>query len=80
VEVAAGDDNAAIKDKLKKLIGKDITAAYKLTDKSARSNALNEARAKAKESLLPTACRRRKSWPASSSSRSWKPRSFAAPS
>ncbi len=29
-------------------IGKDIAAAYKLTDKSARSNALNEARAKAK--------------------------------
>jgi polyribonucleotide nucleotidyltransferase len=47
-ELNAGDDNAAIKDKLKKLIGKDIEAAYKLTDKSARSNALNEARAKAK--------------------------------
>ncbi|WP_288990709.1 polyribonucleotide nucleotidyltransferase [uncultured Sphingopyxis sp.] len=48
-EIASSDDNAAIKDKLKKLIGKDIAAAYKLTDKSARSNALNEARAKAKE-------------------------------
>ncbi|NML07727.1 polyribonucleotide nucleotidyltransferase [Sphingomonas sp. G-3-2-10] len=47
-EVASGNENAAIKDKLKKLIGKDIEAAYKLTDKSARSNALNEARAKAK--------------------------------
>jgi polyribonucleotide nucleotidyltransferase len=47
-EMAASDDNAALKDKLKKLIGKDIEAAYKLTDKSARSNALNEARAKAK--------------------------------
>jgi polyribonucleotide nucleotidyltransferase len=47
-EMAASDDNAKIKDKLKKLIGKDIAAAYKLTDKSARSNALNEARAKAK--------------------------------
>jgi len=48
-EVASGDDNAALKDSLKKLIGKDIAAAYKLTDKSARSNALNAARAKAKE-------------------------------
>ncbi|MCW3847024.1 polyribonucleotide nucleotidyltransferase [Sphingomonas sp. LB-2] len=47
-EMASSDDNAGIKDKLKKLIGKDIEAAYKLTDKSARSNALNEARAKAK--------------------------------
>ncbi|CAN5307414.1 polyribonucleotide nucleotidyltransferase [soil metagenome] len=41
-------DLSAAKDKLKKLIGKDIAAAYKLTDKSARSNALNAARAKAK--------------------------------
>jgi polyribonucleotide nucleotidyltransferase len=41
-------DLSAAKDKLKKLVGKDIAAAYKLTDKSARSNALNEARAKAK--------------------------------
>lgn len=47
-EMASSDDNAKLKDKLKKLIGKDIAAAYKLTDKSARSNALNEARAKAK--------------------------------
>ena len=38
----------AAKDKLKKLIGMDSEAAYKLTDKSARSNALNEARAKVK--------------------------------
>ena len=38
----------AVKEKLKDLIGNDIAAAYKLTDKSARSNALNEARAKAK--------------------------------
>ena len=45
-------DLSAAKDKLKKLIGKDIAAAYKITDKSARSNALNEARAKAKEAFL----------------------------
>ncbi|MBA4162098.1 MAG: polyribonucleotide nucleotidyltransferase [Novosphingobium sp.] len=44
-------DNTAIKDQLKKLIGKDIAAAYKLTDKSERSNALNAARAKAKEAF-----------------------------
>ncbi|MBC2668020.1 polyribonucleotide nucleotidyltransferase [Novosphingobium piscinae] len=42
------DNTADIKKKLKDLVGKDVAAAYKLTDKSARSNALNEARAKAK--------------------------------
>ena len=41
-------DLSSAKKKLKDLIGKDIAAAYKLTDKSARSNALNGARAKAK--------------------------------
>jgi polyribonucleotide nucleotidyltransferase len=41
-------DNSAIKDQLKKLIGADVAAAYQLTDKSARSNALNAARDKAK--------------------------------
>ncbi|QUT07030.1 polyribonucleotide nucleotidyltransferase [Sphingobium phenoxybenzoativorans] len=50
-EMAAQADLSAAKDKLKKLIGKDIAAAYKLTDKSARSNALNAARAKAKEAF-----------------------------
>ena len=44
-------DNSAIKDQLKTLIGQDIAAAYKLTDKSERSNALNLARAKAKEAF-----------------------------
>ena len=44
----AVSDNSGIKDELKKLIGKDIAAAYKLTDKSERSNALNLARTKAK--------------------------------
>ncbi|GLV24997.1 polyribonucleotide nucleotidyltransferase [Sphingobium sp. Cam5-1] len=47
-EVAKGEDLDDLKKKLKKLIGKDITAAYKLTDKSARSNAINAARDKAK--------------------------------
>ncbi|HMP55701.1 MAG TPA: polyribonucleotide nucleotidyltransferase, partial [Novosphingobium sp.] len=49
-EVAVSD-NSAIKAKLKELIGADIAAAYRLTDKSERSNALNAARAKAKEAF-----------------------------
>ncbi len=47
-EIDLSDNTADIKAKLKKLVGSDVAAAYKLTDKSARSNALNEARAKAK--------------------------------
>jgi polyribonucleotide nucleotidyltransferase len=45
----AGDDNSDIKEELRKLVGKDIAAAYKKTDKSERSNALNAVRDKAKE-------------------------------
>ncbi|WP_336963478.1 polyribonucleotide nucleotidyltransferase [Sphingobium aquiterrae] len=48
-------DLSAAKDKLKKLVGKQIAAAYKLTDKSARSNALNEARAAAKAAFADAA-------------------------
>jgi polyribonucleotide nucleotidyltransferase len=47
-ELATAEGNDDIKAELKKLVGDDIAAAYKLTDKSARSNALNEVRAKAK--------------------------------
>jgi len=47
-EIDLTDNTADIKKKLKDIVGADIAAAYKLTDKSARSNALNEARAKAK--------------------------------
>ena len=47
----ATSDTSAIKDKLKGVIGGDIAAAYKLTDKSERSNALNAVRAKAKEAF-----------------------------
>ena len=50
-ELAQSDDKAAVKDKLKKLIGKDVEAAYKLTNKSERSSALNAAREKAKEAF-----------------------------
>jgi len=48
-EVDLSDDTAAIKENLRGIVGKDIAAAYKLTDKSQRSDALNAARAKAKE-------------------------------
>ncbi|WP_305098276.1 polyribonucleotide nucleotidyltransferase [Croceibacterium aestuarii] len=41
-------DNSEMKAEIKKLVGDDIAKAYKLTDKSARSDALNEARAKVK--------------------------------
>src|SRR3546814_6406218 len=44
-------ERSAAKKKLEKLIGKDIAATYKLTNKSARSDALNAARAKAKEAF-----------------------------
>ncbi len=47
-KIDVSDNTADMKKKLKDLVGKDIAAAYKLTDKSARSNALNEARAAAK--------------------------------
>jgi len=46
--IDTSDDTVDIKAKLKDLVGADIAAAYKVTDKSARSNLLNEARAKAK--------------------------------
>ena len=47
-ELSVQDDAADMKAKLKDLIGADIAAAYKLTSKSARSEALNAAREKAK--------------------------------
>ena len=50
-ELKVGDDQKTVKAELKKLIGKDITAAYKLTDKQQRQTALGEARAKAKAAM-----------------------------
>jgi polyribonucleotide nucleotidyltransferase len=47
-EVDLSDNTADIKAKLKDLVGADIAAAYKLTSKSARSDALNSARDKAR--------------------------------
>ncbi|AOH83002.1 polyribonucleotide nucleotidyltransferase [Sphingomonas panacis] len=54
-EMAPQADLTAAKDKLKKLIGKDIAAAYKVTDKSKRSGLLNEARAKGKAAFADAA-------------------------
>ena len=50
-DMDTSDDTSAIKEKLRGIVGDDIAAAYKLTDKSARSDALNSARAKAKEAF-----------------------------
>jgi len=47
-EIDLSDNTADMKAEIKGLIGKDIAAAYKLTDKSKRSDALNEARARVK--------------------------------
>ena len=48
VEDTSAQDKAA-KDKLKGLIGDDLAAAYKLTDKQERQDAVNAARTKARE-------------------------------
>jgi polyribonucleotide nucleotidyltransferase len=50
-ELSATADKDAIKKQLKDLIGKDIEAAYKLTNKQERSTALNAAREKAAEAF-----------------------------
>lgn len=48
-EVDTGADLSGMKAQLRDVVGDDIAAAYKLTDKSKRSDALNIVRAKAKE-------------------------------
>ncbi|MCA0904069.1 polyribonucleotide nucleotidyltransferase [Qipengyuania aquimaris] len=50
-EIDTSDDTSAIKEKLRGIVGDDIAAAYKLTNKSERSDALNAAREKAKEAF-----------------------------
>src|SRR5215210_3616537 len=50
-ELAQTTDKAGIKKKLKDLIGKDVEAAYKLSDKQQRQVALNAARVKAAEAF-----------------------------
>lgn len=51
-ELAPVADKSDTMAKLKKAIGKDVEAAYKLTDKQARQTALNEARAKARDAFV----------------------------
>jgi polyribonucleotide nucleotidyltransferase len=50
-ELAPTADKKAIKAKLKDIIGKDVEAAYKLTDKQQRQTALGAARVKAAEAF-----------------------------
>ncbi len=47
-------DQGTVKAKLKSIIGDDLTAAYKLTDKQERQTAINAARTKAREAMEPT--------------------------
>jgi polyribonucleotide nucleotidyltransferase len=48
-ELAPVEDKSATMGKLRDAIGADLAAAYKLTNKAQRQNAVNEARAKARE-------------------------------
>ena len=50
-ELKAGADLSGHKAKLKALIGDDMAAAYKLTDKQQRQTAINDARTKAREAF-----------------------------
>ena len=50
-ELEEGPDMSAIKQRLRDLIGDDLAAAYRLTDKQQRQTAVNEARAKARTGL-----------------------------
>ncbi|PXA89553.1 polyribonucleotide nucleotidyltransferase [Nostoc sp. 3335mG] len=50
-ELAPVEDKSATMAKLKAAIGDDLAAAYKLTNKSERQNAINEARTKAREAF-----------------------------
>ena len=53
-ELKAGIDTAAVKARLKSVIGDDLAAAYTLRDKQARQNAVNAARAKARDAMEAT--------------------------
>jgi polyribonucleotide nucleotidyltransferase len=50
-DIAEGPDMGPIKAKLRELIGADLAAAYKLTNKSERQDAVNAARTKARDGL-----------------------------
>src|SRR5690606_16076323 len=47
-ELSPVTDKSATLDELRSIIGNDLAAAYKLTDKQQRQNAINDARAKAR--------------------------------
>ncbi len=47
-DLAAAADKSAALDELRSIIGEDLAAAYRLTDKQERQNAVNEARTKAR--------------------------------
>src|SRR6476469_5602938 len=51
-ELAQAEDKAAVKAKLKDLVGSDIEAAYKLTNKQERSTALAAARTRAADAFI----------------------------
>jgi polyribonucleotide nucleotidyltransferase len=53
-ELDQGDDHKAVKQQLRDLIGEDLAAAYRITDKQARQTAVNEARAKARDAFEAT--------------------------
>ena len=58
-DMDTSDDTSAIKEKLRGIVGDDIAAAYKMTDKSARSDALNAASAKGFSQMIKApACSR----------------------
>ncbi|HEY0014298.1 MAG TPA: polyribonucleotide nucleotidyltransferase [Allosphingosinicella sp.] len=50
-ELEEAGDSSATKQRLRDLIGADLAAAYRLTDKQQRQTAINEARAKARTGL-----------------------------
>src|SRR5690606_39922019 len=49
LELAPVADKTAALEELRSVIGEDLAAAYKLTDKQQRQNAINAARTKARE-------------------------------
>jgi polyribonucleotide nucleotidyltransferase len=53
-ELDQSDDHASVKQKLRDLIGDDLAAAYRLTDKQQRQTAVNEARTKARDAFEQT--------------------------
>ncbi|HEX8444197.1 MAG TPA: polyribonucleotide nucleotidyltransferase [Allosphingosinicella sp.] len=53
-ELDTSDDHAAVKQNLRDLIGDELAAAYRVTDKQQRQTAVNEARTKARDAFEAT--------------------------